>query len=86
MLVKGDSIVPLLRPGHIVVVSPAMPLRSGDEAFVALKNGERVVKIAHRSENGYILESANSEYAPRPVWEHDVEVIFPVVLFVRREW
>lgn len=85
VLVQGDSMVPIYRPGHYVVVSPAARVSPGDEVFVALANGERVVKIAHPADGGYVLESANPAYPPRVVYREDIAVMFPIVFSQRKD-
>lgn len=85
VMVKGDSMVPVFRPGRYVVVSPTLTVAPGDEVFVALTNGERLIKIAYRSNGGWLLESANPTYAPRFVKQEDVQAMYPVVWAKRRE-
>lgn len=83
--ITGESMKPVYRAGMVVAVSPASPLRPGDEVFVALNDGARLVKIAHPSHGAYILSSANyHEYGPRIVPIEDVDVIYPIVFSQRR--
>jgi len=85
VMVKGDSMVPVFRPGRYVVVSPNIPVAPGDEVFVALTTGERLIKIAYRADGGYVLESANPTYSPRFVKAEDIQVMYPVVWAKRKE-
>lgn len=85
VMVKGDSMVPVFRPGRYVVVSPNVPVAPGDEVFVALRNGERLIKIAYRADGGFVLESANPTYPPRFVKADEVQVMYPVVWARRKE-
>jgi len=59
VMVKGDSMVPVFRPGRYVVVSPNIPVAPGDEVFVALTSGERLIKIAraHLDRAGWVFTS-----------------------------
>lgn len=77
--------MPVFHPQQIVIVSPALPVRTGDEVFVALRDGERVVKIAHASEGGWMLQSANPFYPPRYVFKARIQKMFAVAVSLRRE-
>jgi phage repressor protein C with HTH and peptisase S24 domain len=77
--VRGDSMVPVFRPGHYVVCSPKAPVSDGDEVYLELKNGERLIKIARRIDGGWLLESANRVYEPRIVKKSEVEHIHLIV-------
>ena len=79
VMVKGDSMLPTFRPGRYVVVSPNVTVAQGDEVFVALTSGARLIKTAHRADGGFMLASANPAYAPRFVKAEDVQVMYPVV-------
>jgi len=85
VMVKGDSMVPVFRPGRYVVVSPNIPVAPGDEVFVALTSGERLIKIAYRADGGFVLESANPTYSPRFVKAEEIQVMYPVV-WAKRTW
>jgi len=85
VMVKGDSMLPVFKPGRYVVVSPTLAVASGDEVFVALTSGERLIKIAHRANGGFMLESANPAYPPRFVKVEDIQVMYPVVWAKRKE-
>jgi phage repressor protein C with HTH and peptisase S24 domain/DNA-binding XRE family transcriptional regulator len=85
VMVKGDSMLPVFKPGRYVVVSPNLSVASGDEVFVALASGERLIKIAHRANGGFVLESANPAYPPRFVKAEDVQVMYPVIWAKRKE-
>lgn len=75
IIVRGDSMQPMFRPGMRLIVSPNVPVDNGDPAYVQLKNGERLVKIVTRDEGGIVLESVNPTYRPRIVQPDDIEHI-----------
>jgi phage repressor protein C with HTH and peptisase S24 domain len=77
--VRGDSMLPVFRPGMVLIVSPNTPLRDGDEAYVLLRSGERLIKIVHPVNGGYLLESTNPAYDPRLVKVEDVIAVHTVV-------
>lgn len=85
VMVKGDSMVPVFKPGRYVVVSPNIPVAPGDEVFIALNSGERLIKIAYRADGGFVLESANPTYPPRFVKQEDIQAMYPVVWAKRKE-
>lgn len=77
--VRGDSMIPAFRPGMIVIVSPNIPIADGDEGYVQLKNGERLIKVVHRMDGGWVLESWNPAYPARVVKLEEVSAIHPVI-------
>lgn len=77
--VRGDSMVPVFRPGHYVVCSPKAPVGDGDEVYVELRSGEHLIKIARRMDGGWLLESANRVYEPRFVRKTEIEKIHLIV-------
>lgn len=82
--VRGDSMTPVFRPGMELIVTPAVPVRDGDEVFVVLQSGERLIKYATRADGGWMLTSANPAHAPRFVHGEDVQVMHAVVHSKRR--
>jgi len=83
--VRGDSMVPIFRPKMVVVVSPSTPVSDGDEVYVELTTGERLVKTASRATGGWVLESANPAYAARFVKTEEIGTIHPIVWSKRKE-
>lgn len=77
--VRGDSMIPRYRAGDTVVVSPNLPVEDGDEVYVALLSGERLIKRAKRTRGGWILESYNSNYEARFVTNAEIGTMHPVL-------
>jgi len=77
--VRGDSMVPRYRPGETVVVSPNTDVEDGDEVYVALLSGERLLKIARRAPGGWILESENRAYPARFVKKNEIGTMHPIL-------
>lgn len=82
--VRGDSMLPIYRPGMTLIVSPNAPVSDGDEVYVQLVTGERLIKIARRAAGGWILESSNPAYEPRYVKRSEVRLMHAVVWARRR--
>lgn len=82
--VRGDSMAPVFRPGMELICTPAVPVRDGDEVFVVLQSGERLLKYATRADGGWMLTSANQAYGPRFVSGEDVQVMHAIVHSKRR--
>ncbi|MGZ3409414.1 MAG: S24 family peptidase [Xanthobacteraceae bacterium] len=71
--VSGDSMEPAYRDGHIIVVSPATPVRRGDRVVVKTKDGEVMAKELKRKTAKTIeLRSLNSEHGERTLSMDDV--------------
>lgn len=77
--VRGDSMIPRYRAGDTVVVSPNLSVEDGDEVYVALLSGERLIKRAKRARGGWILESYNSNYEARFVTNAEIGTMHPVL-------
>jgi phage repressor protein C with HTH and peptisase S24 domain len=77
--VRGDSMVPAYYPGMRLIVSPNIPVQSGHRVYIELLNGERLVKVARRQKNGWILESLNPAYEPRFVGDDEVGTMHKIV-------
>lgn len=70
--VRGDSMSPRYKPGEVLVVSPSSDVEDGDEVYVALLTGERLLKTARRMPGGWILESENRAYPSRVVKKSEI--------------
>jgi transcriptional regulator with XRE-family HTH domain len=77
--VRGDSMMPRYKPGEVLVVSPNTPVEDGDEVYVALLSGERLLKIARKAQGGWILESENRAYPARFVKKSEIGTMHPVM-------
>lgn len=82
--VRGDSMLPAYKPGTVLVVSPNIPVANGDEVYVQLMSGERLIKTAHRAAGGWLLESINPAYEARFVTPAEIGAMHPV-LWARRK-
>jgi phage repressor protein C with HTH and peptisase S24 domain len=61
--IVGDSMLPVLRPGDVVIVSPAATTRRGDRVVVKLASGEVMAKeLGQRSRQRIELKSLNPSF------------------------
>ena len=67
--IRGDSMLPAHRPAMamVAIVSPRCRVRDGDEVYVHLVSGERLVRVVHTVEGGFVLEPYNPAYTTRLV-------------------
>jgi transcriptional regulator with XRE-family HTH domain len=78
--VRGDSMTPVFHPGMLIIVSPNAPVKTkGDNAYVQLHNGERLIKYVRKQKGGWILESHNRAYDTRFVAGDEVGSMHRVV-------
>lgn len=82
--VRGDSMMRFYKPGDLVVVSPNTRVADGDEVYVQLLTGERLIKVVRRMGEGYLLESYNQSYEPRFVLRAAVGSMHPIVWSKRK--
>jgi len=78
VILRGDSMEPLLKRGMRLVVSQSQPVGDGDLVYVQLRSGERMTKIATRQSGGWLLASANPAYPPRFVSTDEIAHIHRV--------
>jgi phage repressor protein C with HTH and peptisase S24 domain len=80
VIIRGDSMEPAYRRGWRAIVSPNLTVTDGDLVCAHLRTGERLIKIAHRdrSQNGWLLVSYNTAYAPRFAPDSEVTMIHKV--------
>jgi transcriptional regulator with XRE-family HTH domain len=78
VLLRGDSMEPVLKRGMRLIVVSTVPVADGDLAYAQLESGERFAKIATRESGGWLLSSANPTYAPRFVPNDQIERIHKV--------
>lgn len=82
--VRGDSMMRFYKPGDLVVVSPSTRVADGDEVYVQLLTGERLIKVVRRMNDGYLLESYNQAYEPRFVPRDAIGAMHPIVWSKRK--
>ncbi|MBM3503671.1 MAG: helix-turn-helix transcriptional regulator [Alphaproteobacteria bacterium] len=71
--VSGESMMPLYRPGDLVIVAPAATLHRGDRVVVKLSSGEVMAKeLGQRSRERIELRSLNPDHPPLTVAAKDV--------------
>jgi phage repressor protein C with HTH and peptisase S24 domain len=83
--VRSDSMMPAYKPGMVLVVSPNTPAENGDEVYVQLLSGERLLKAAQRLRGGWLLESINRAYETRFVKKSEIGAMHPVLWARRRK-
>lgn len=72
--ISGDSMLPLLRDGDIVIVSPSASIRRGDRVVVKTTDGEILAKELKRQTAKTIeLQSLNREHEDRTFEMKDVD-------------
>jgi transcriptional regulator with XRE-family HTH domain len=79
VVLRSDSMEPLLKRGMRLIVSVTQPVADGDLAYVQLKSGERFARIAAHQDGGWLFSCANPAYAPRFVPNDQIEIIHEVV-------
>lgn len=78
--VTGDSMLPLYRPGDIIILSPNAQVRKGDRVVVKTRDGEVMAKVlAKKSGKKIELQSVNPAYPPRAFEQHDIEWMHRIV-------
>ena len=71
--ISGDSMRPAFRPGDIVIVSPAAPVRRGDRVIVRTREGQVMAKeVVRRTKRQLELRSVNVEHADQVVPARDI--------------
>jgi len=87
--VFGDSMTPKYREGDIVIFSPSLPTREGDDCFVRFKDGQTTFKrvFFESGENGTSilrLQPRNERYRPQIVPSDNVTGLYRAVYRYQR--
>ncbi len=83
--VRGDSMVPSLRDGDVVIISPRLArVRTGDEALVQMRDGKAYLKAVYPKGDVLILQSVNPAYEPIVVPRSEIRKMMRVVDVRRR--
>ena len=67
----------------IAIAAPSVHAQDGDEVYAELGSGERMVRLMHTVEDGFMLQSYNPAYAARFVKPKDLRAMH-VILYSRR--
>lgn len=77
--VHGDSMEPKYRDGDVVVFSPALPPRDGDDCFVRFADGNSTFKRIFTDGERVRLQPRNERYAPQTVPMEDIAGMYRAV-------
>jgi len=77
--IEGDSMRPRIRHGEFVVIEPNATYSPGDDVYVALKDGRKLVKTLGWQRDGMtMLLSVNDSEAPISVSNEHIECVYRV--------
>ncbi len=84
--IRGDSMLPHIRQGDRVVVTPSHEPHNGDVVVALFVNGDTVLKLYHELDGGKLisLASFNPEYPPTTYRRNEFRLIAPVHSLVKR--
>ncbi len=60
--IRGDSMLPAYRPNTIAIVAPGRRVQDGDEVYVQLESGERLIRLVRTVPEGFMLQPYNPAY------------------------
>jgi len=64
LIIKGDSMLPRMSDGDVVIVRKQSDVTNGDTAVVVIDGHDATVKRVLKQENGIILQPTNSAHKP----------------------
>ena len=87
--VFGDSMTPKYREGDVVIFSPALPPRDGDDCFVRFADGQTTFKrvffeSAEKGASVLRLQPRNERYRPQVVPSQNVTGLYRAVYRYQR--
>lgn len=83
--IRGDSMLPAYRPTMIAIASPENRVQQGDEVYVELTSGERLIRVAHSVHGNFMLQSYNHAYTARLAKPREILAMHVIVYSRRRE-
>ncbi len=77
--VYGDSMIPVVKPGSIVIASLEASCQNGDLAVVVTQDGEAMIKLVYYKGEELLLRSTNPAFPDRRIARQDILHLHPVV-------
>ncbi len=77
--VFGDSMIPVVKPGSIVIASLEASCQNGDLAVVVTQDGEAMIKLVYYKGEELLLRSTNPAFPDRRLPRQDILHLHPVV-------
>ncbi|UCH11452.1 MAG: helix-turn-helix domain-containing protein [Fidelibacterota bacterium] len=77
--VFGDSMLPVVKPGSIVIASLEASCQNGDLAVVVTQDGEAMIKLVYYKGEELLLKSTNPAFPDRSLPRSQVLHLHPVV-------
>ncbi len=77
--VYGDSMIPVVKPGAIVIASLEASCQNGDLAVVVTQDGEAMIKLVYYKGEELLLRSTNPAFPDRRIARRDILHLHPVV-------
>jgi len=77
--VFGDSMIPVVKPGAIVIASLEASCQNGDLAVVVTQDGEAMIKLVYYKGEELLLRSTNPAFPDRRLPRRDILHLHPVV-------
>ncbi len=77
--VYGDSMIPVVKPGSIVIASLEASCQNSDLAVVVTQDGEAMIKLVYYKGEELLLRSTNPAFPERRIPRRDILHLHPVV-------
>ena len=84
--VRGDSMIPAHRPNTVAIASPRCRVQDGDEVYVQLASGGRLIRLVRTTRAGYMLQAYNHAHRTLLTRRKDVRAMDVIVASRRREF
>ena len=84
--VRGDSMIPAHRPNTIAIAVPGRRVTDGDEAYVQLASGERLIRLVRTTRGGHMLQAYNHTYRTLLMQRTDIRAMDVIVSSRLREF
>ncbi len=79
--VKGDSMMPIINEGDLVLIGPQEP-DDGDIALVMLGNKDACLKRVFFLENHVMLSSVNPDYMPVTIRKSECDILGKALIYI----
>lgn len=82
--IRGDSLWPRVNDGEIIVISPDVDIKAGDEVYVLLSDGSEMIKriFSIFADRFQLIEIAKREISPSTYNKSDIALISKITAIV----